>query len=56
MLASMTSYSKKTCFLVQETTIDRVRDEGSRIDALLSRSGDMAEAECDIGELGEVHG
>ena len=43
----------RLAFLVQETTI-RVRD-GSRI-ALLSRSGDMAEAGCDTGESGEVHG
>ena len=41
---------------MQETAIGRARDEGSRIDALLSRSGDMVEAGCDIGESGEVHG
>jgi hypothetical protein len=45
-----------TLILVQETAINRVRDERSRIDALLSRSGDMAEARCDTGESGEVHG
>ena len=32
----------------------RVRDERSRIDALLSRSGDMAEAGCDTSESEEA--
>ena len=41
---------------MQETAIGRVRDERSRIDALLSRSGDTAEAGWDTGESGEVHG